>query len=290
VLAETDNAGNISNYYVYGLGLLSKITAAGQRYTYHYDTLGSTVAVTDNSDTITEKYAYDEFGKALGVSETTPNPFRYVGQYGVLDEGNGYLFMRARYYDAGAGKFVSKDPLGFGGGDFNLYGYVGGNPLVGIDPSGLLPSWPKVKFVWEAGKVVVAVTKSAARIVNRKEEPPLPTYGNYGGPSWTGGKYKGDFSAPSLDAMDELFRHHDLTYRSNDASIRHHADEILLSGLKALDQQCWDPYTNSTDLGSVEVYRQTAITTFEVKITAYDIAEAAKKNATAKYSTFGPPM
>jgi uncharacterized protein RhaS with RHS repeats len=45
--------------------------------------------------------------------------------------------MRARYYDAEAGKFVSKDPLGFGGGDLNLYGYVAGNPLVGIDPSGL---------------------------------------------------------------------------------------------------------------------------------------------------------
>ncbi|MBV5327356.1 MAG: hypothetical protein JZU65_06915 [Chlorobium sp.] len=137
VLAETDSAGTISNYYVYGLGLISKITATGQRSTYHYDPLGSTVAITDDSDNITEKYAYDEFGKALGISETTPNPFRYVGRYGVMDEGNGYLFMRARYYDAEAGKFISKDPLGFGGGDLNVYNYVGGNPLVGIDPSGL---------------------------------------------------------------------------------------------------------------------------------------------------------
>lgn len=137
VLAETDASGAIQNYYIYGHGLISKITNAGQRYVYHYDTLGDTIAITDASGNFTEQYGYDEFGKALSVSETNPNPFRYVGKYGVMDEGNGLLFMRARYYDVDNGRFISKDPIGFEGGDLNLYAYVGGNPVTGIDPEGL---------------------------------------------------------------------------------------------------------------------------------------------------------
>ena len=172
VLAETDNAGNISNYYIYGLGLISKITATGQRYTYHYDTLGSTVAITDDSDNVTEKYAYDEFGKALGISETTPNPFRYVGRYGVMDEGNGYLFMRARYYDDEAGKFVSKDPLGFGGGDLNVYGYVGGNPMVGIDPEGLMTyeDWLYRNTDWSETKISKEIARFGAWLRTKADE------------------------------------------------------------------------------------------------------------------------
>ncbi|MHB8834493.1 MAG: RHS repeat-associated core domain-containing protein [Candidatus Methylomirabilia bacterium] len=139
VLAETDSGGNILNYYIYGHGLISKIDAAtNQRHVYHYDTLGNTIAITDPSgNVITEQYGYDEYGKALSVSETHPNPFRYVGKYGVMDEGNGLLFMRARYYDVENGRFISKDPIGFEGGDLNLYSYVMGNPVVGVDPGGL---------------------------------------------------------------------------------------------------------------------------------------------------------
>ena len=44
--------------------------------------------------------------------------------------------MRARYYDAGTGRFLKEDPIGFEGG-LNVSLYVGGNPVVGIDPSGL---------------------------------------------------------------------------------------------------------------------------------------------------------
>lgn len=159
VLADTDANGAIQNYYIYGHGLISKITNAGQRYIYHYDNLGNTIAITDTSGNFTERYGYDEFGKALAVSETNSNLFRYVGKYGVMDEGNGLLFMRARYYDVNNGRFISKDPIGFEGGDLNLYAYVGENPVMGIDPNGHMNAWLYKHTNWADNKELVLTAK-----------------------------------------------------------------------------------------------------------------------------------
>jgi uncharacterized protein RhaS with RHS repeats len=43
---------------------------------------------------------------------------------------------RRRGYDPETGRFISKDPLGFGGGDTNLYGYALADPVNLVDPSG----------------------------------------------------------------------------------------------------------------------------------------------------------
>jgi len=47
------------------------------------------------------------------------------------------LPYRARFYDPGVGRFIQKDPIGFEGGDVNLYGYVGNDPVNWVDPTGL---------------------------------------------------------------------------------------------------------------------------------------------------------
>ncbi len=54
-----------------------------------------------------------------------------------MAEPNGFYYMRARYYDPKVGRFISEDPIGFGGGDVNLYAYVQNNPVMRIDPWGL---------------------------------------------------------------------------------------------------------------------------------------------------------
>jgi hypothetical protein len=51
-------------------------------------------------------------------------------------------YYRARYYDAKAGRFISKDPIGFGGEDANLFRYVENNPVNFIDPFGLTKKDP----------------------------------------------------------------------------------------------------------------------------------------------------
>jgi len=53
------------------------------------------------------------------------------------DPSTGMYYDRARWYNPATGKFLTRDPLGFAGGDVNLYRYVGNGPVVNVDPSGL---------------------------------------------------------------------------------------------------------------------------------------------------------
>jgi hypothetical protein len=62
-----------------------------------------------------------------------------------------FIFLsdsEARFYDPESGRFLSADPIGFEGGDVNLYVYVGNNPVNYSDPSGL--TWSSnLGFLWD---------------------------------------------------------------------------------------------------------------------------------------------
>lgn len=139
VIAETNNLGVVSNYYIYGDGLVSQISAANDAHYYHYDQTGHTLALTDASGNVSDSYAYTPYGLTTSQG-TTHNPFKFVGKYGVMDDGDGLHYMRARYYKEDIKRFVSLDALH---GDMmtpqalNRYAYVQGNPVTSIDPDGL---------------------------------------------------------------------------------------------------------------------------------------------------------
>ncbi len=137
LLAEGDGTNNITRYYIHGLGLLAMVTPANETYCYHFNAVGSTIAMTDSAQNIVNKYSYDPFGKVVNQVEAVPQPFKFVGQHGVMAEPNGFYYMRARYYDPNVGRFISEDPIGFEGGDVNLCAYASNNPILLIDPSGL---------------------------------------------------------------------------------------------------------------------------------------------------------
>ena len=71
----------------------------------------------------------DQDGKKVKIS------LRFPGQY--YDSESKLHYNHHRDYDPGIGRYIQSDPIGLGGG-VNRYGYVLGNPLIGIDPSGLV--------------------------------------------------------------------------------------------------------------------------------------------------------
>ena len=136
------------------------VTASDDIYCYHFNATGSTMAMTDYSEAIINKYAYTPFGMIISEQETVPQPFKFAGQYGVMAEPDGLYYMRARYYDPQVGRFISEDPVGFEGGDTNLYVYASNNPIMLIDPLGLCSEsgtiWNPANTLKWGGKILSA--------------------------------------------------------------------------------------------------------------------------------------
>jgi RHS repeat-associated protein len=84
---------------------------AGAQRNYRTEDIGSVVALTDENEQITDRYACAPFGLPRGREGATVQPFTYVGGPGVLAEDDGLYLMRARFYDPDPGRFLGKDPL-----------------------------------------------------------------------------------------------------------------------------------------------------------------------------------
>ena len=97
------------------------------------DALGSTVALVDGSGAVQTQYTYEPFGATAASGAASTNPAQFTGRE---NDGTGLYYYRARYYDPRFQRFISEDPIGFGGGDVNLHAYVGNNPTDYRDPSG----------------------------------------------------------------------------------------------------------------------------------------------------------
>jgi len=169
LMAEADGDNEITRYYIHGAGLLAMVTPSNQVYSYHFNGTGSTIAMTDAAQAVINQYRYDPFGNIINQSETVSNPFTFVGQYGVMTEPNGFYYMRARYYDPQVGRFISEDPIGFDGGDVNLYAYVGNNPIMGVDPEGLVAPAIAAALYFGGAKALAAgiglgITKGASML------------------------------------------------------------------------------------------------------------------------------
>ena len=129
-VAELDGAGTVVATFVG-----SYMEKSGATYRIISDHLGSPRLVVDvATGVVVQEIAYDEFGNVL--SDTNPGfqPFGFAG--GVFDKHTGLTRFGARDYDPEAGRWTAKDPIGFAGGDTNLYGYVLNDPVNWVDPNG----------------------------------------------------------------------------------------------------------------------------------------------------------
>jgi|GEM_PF-1290312 len=128
-----DSGGNLTKY-VNGPGVDNKLRqTAGSTASYFLaDHLGSTNGLTDASGTLTASNSYDSFGNPRNSS--FPTRYQYTGR--EFDPVTGLQYNRARWYDSAIGRFISEDPIGFAGGDINLFSYVWNSPNTFLDPAG----------------------------------------------------------------------------------------------------------------------------------------------------------
>ncbi len=113
----------------------------GVRRSYVPDPLGSTVALLDNTQAITDTFSYWPYGEVKNRTGTTPTPFQYVGTREYYRDSPSRDYVRARPLRKDLTRWMTEDPIGFEGGDWNLYRYVQTNPVTMVDPSGMFPCW-----------------------------------------------------------------------------------------------------------------------------------------------------
>jgi RHS repeat-associated protein len=94
------------------------------------------MGLSDSAGTVVATYKYDPFGKLLESSGPTANvnPFRFSTKY--YDEDTALYYFGYRYYSPELQRWMGRDPIEESGG-FNLYAFVGNDPVNGVDPTGL---------------------------------------------------------------------------------------------------------------------------------------------------------
>jgi RHS repeat-associated protein len=118
-----------------GLGIDEFVsrTEGGTTSTFLTNALGSTIALTDGTGTVQTEYTYDPFGMATVTGTSSTNAYQFTGRE---HDGTGLVYYRGRYYSPVLQRFISEDPIGFAGGDSNLYAYVFNSPTNFTDPTG----------------------------------------------------------------------------------------------------------------------------------------------------------
>ncbi|MBI2390457.1 MAG: hypothetical protein HYV09_12785 [Deltaproteobacteria bacterium] len=166
IVAEVDVRTGVVTRFVYGRRVNVPeylVRSDGKAARVLTDHLGNVRLVVDTtSGAVLQRMEYDAFGVVetdLVRNQTTgslvapgsttdptwdPLPFGFAG--GLYDRDTKLVRFGARDYDPETGRWTAKDPIGFGGGDTNLYGYAGSDPVNHVDFTGL----EVVVYVWGA--------------------------------------------------------------------------------------------------------------------------------------------
>ena len=157
-----ENTGEITNTTAYLPGIAQMDTQTGNVLYFHSDQIGSLRAITTEYGEPIQRVVYTAFGEKVHEDGTIGTRYQYAGAWGYQTTNAddpmsnlGFLHVGHRYYDPSTGRFLQRDPIGIQAWP-NVYVYVGNNPLLTIDPYGLL-SWTGFKtgaakgYLWITG-------------------------------------------------------------------------------------------------------------------------------------------
>jgi RHS repeat-associated protein len=137
IAEERDGSGsNVTKRFFPQGVLLTTGTNAGSYY-YTRDHLGSVRELTDSAGNLRARYSYDPYGRTTKLTGDLDADFGFAGMLWSPEANLSLAHFRA--YDAGLGRWLSRDPLQ--NAEFmqgpNLYAYVGNEPINLTDRSGL---------------------------------------------------------------------------------------------------------------------------------------------------------
>ena len=147
-VCELNSSGQVNGVSMFGANGLLNYNGSGHGTLYYaFDERGNVAERVDGTGNVPSTDLYDAYGKQLaGASD----PYGFGGQAGYrTDPETGLIYLTNRYYDPGTGRFLSRDPSGYGGG-INLYSYVQNNPGNFDDPLGLCGGDDAEPGFWDA--------------------------------------------------------------------------------------------------------------------------------------------
>ena len=169
-----DEQDNVIASYTWGDGIdnLLAVKTGGASYYALTDIQGTVWGYVDSQNNVVARWRYDAWGNVLDEEVSVPAlaSLRYRFQCREWSAATGLVNFRMRWYDAETGRWLSKDPIGLGGG-LNLYAFCNSDTLQNVDFNGLCAKPDKIV---QTG--IAVTTIGGLMIAMSGQLPPMPPH------------------------------------------------------------------------------------------------------------------